>query len=118
MVILGIANSRMKDFYDLWIMSKQFDFDGSLLTEAISATFDRRKTQLPDDLPLALTEDFSSDTTISQRWRAFANKLKQSSDTPPLNQIIGELKDFLIVPLQYAKAKKVLNKRWSANKWE
>jgi predicted nucleotidyltransferase component of viral defense system len=118
MVIRGIANSRMKDFYDLWIMSKQFDFDGSLLTEAIAATFERRKTPLPDDVPVAFTKDFSSDTNISQRWRAFANKLKQSSDTPQLNQIIGELKDFLIVPLQYAKAKKVLNRKWSATKWE
>jgi predicted nucleotidyltransferase component of viral defense system len=117
MVVLGIANSRMKDFYDLWIMSKQFDFDGSLLTEAITATFERRKTTLSDDLPLALTEDFSSDATISQRWKAFANKLKHSADTPPLNQIINDLKDFLSIPLKYAKTKEPLYKNWKGGHW-
>lgn len=71
MVIRGIANSRMKDFYDLWIISKQFDFDGSLLTEAITATFERRKTPLPDGLPIAFTEDFSSDTTNTPEMASF-----------------------------------------------
>ena len=117
MVILGIANSRMKDFYDLWIMSKQFNFDGSLLTEAIAATFERRKTPLPDDLPLALTEDFSGDTTISQRWKAFVNKLKQSADTPPLNQIISEIKEFLFLPLERVKVGQTLDKKWSNHNW-
>ena len=117
MIIRGIANSRMKDFYDLWIMSRQFDFDGSLLTEAIAATFVRRKTPLPDDLPVAFSEDFSSDTAISQRWKSFINKLKHSADTPPLNQIINELKVFLMMPLEYAKSKQLLKKRWQNKKW-
>lgn len=117
MVILGIANSRMKDFYDLWIMSKQFDFDGSLLTEAIAATFKRRTTPLPDDLPLALTEDFSSDTTISQRWKAFANKLNHPEEMPPFNQIISEIKDFIATPLDSAKLGQALDKKWSNPHW-
>lgn len=117
MVILGIANSRMKDFYDIWIMSKQFDFDGSLLTEAISATFERRNTPLPDDLPVAFSEDFSSDTAIIQRWKAFANKLKHSANTPPFNQITTELKGFLMMPLGYAKSQQLLEKRWQSGKW-
>ena len=117
MVIRGIANSRMKDFYDLWVMSKQFDFDGLLLTEAIAATFVRRKTLLPDGLPLAFTDDFISDTAISQRWKAFVNNLKHSSDTLPLNQIISELKDFLMMPLEYAKSQQLLEKKWQNGKW-
>ena len=48
MVMLGIANSRMKDFYDLWTLARQFEFDGQVLSEAIRATFDRRQTPLPE----------------------------------------------------------------------
>ena len=118
MVSLGYANSRMKDFYDLWIMSKQFDFDGPLLTKAIAATFQKRKTTLPQDLPPALTDDFSSDTVTSQRWKAFANKLGQSSHIPPLNEVVHELKDFLMMPLEHAKKNSPFNKKWLNNRWD
>lgn len=117
MVVLGIANSRMKDFFDLWVISKQFDFDGSILTEAITATFERRKTPLPDGLPLAFTDDFSIDPTISQRWKAFANKLNPTADMPPMDHIIGQLKSFLVMPLEYAKTKELLDKKWHYSQW-
>lgn len=45
MVKLGLANSRMKDFYDIWTLSQEFDFDGSVLSAAILATFNRRRTE-------------------------------------------------------------------------
>lgn len=51
MTVLGIANSRMKDFYDLWTLARQFSFEGATLSAAIEATFDRRKTPLPTDAP-------------------------------------------------------------------
>jgi len=53
-VQLGMANSRMKDFYDVAVLGRDFDFDGELLTRAIRATFERRKTPLPVSLPVAL----------------------------------------------------------------
>lgn len=53
MVVLSIANSRMKDFYDLFYLANTFDFDGALLAEAVSKTFKRRKTTIPQDLPMA-----------------------------------------------------------------
>src|SRR5260221_10916815 len=58
MVHLGLANSRMKDFYDLVILSRMFEFEGDLLARAIRATFDRRKTPVPSGLPIALTSAF------------------------------------------------------------
>ena len=103
--------------YDIWIMSKQFDFDGSLLTEAITATFERRNTPLPNDMPMAFSEDFSSDISLIQRWKAFANKLKHSADTPSLSQITTELKCFLMPPLEYAKSQQLIKKRWQNGKW-
>ena len=52
MVQLGERNSRMKDFYDLWYLSHTFDFDGALVTQAITNTFRRRKTALPAEVPV------------------------------------------------------------------
>lgn len=117
MVVLGIANSRMKDFYDLWMMSKQFEFEGDILTKAIAATFERRNTALGDEIPLALTEEFTRDDAISLRWKNFIYKLRGSKDVPPFEQIISELKVFLLTPLEAAKAGTVLNKKWQSNGW-
>jgi len=58
MVSLGMANSRMKDFYDLWVLARDFGFDGSILARAIRSTFERRGTTLPAKAPLALTKSF------------------------------------------------------------
>ncbi len=55
MVLLGRANSRMKDFYDVWILSRTYKFDDERLPRAIAATFARRKTPVPEELPDALT---------------------------------------------------------------
>ncbi len=54
MVVLGIQNSRMKDFYDLYIFANQFQFDGGILVDAISSTFKRRRTELPERMPLGI----------------------------------------------------------------
>ena len=59
MVMLGIANSRMKDFFDVWTLARQFAFSGPVLCAAIRATFDRRQTALPTQPPLALTAEFT-----------------------------------------------------------
>lgn len=64
-VVLGIRNSRMKDFFDLLWLSRLFPFDGETLVKAIQATFERRKTDLPAKRPLPLTEGFASDTLSS-----------------------------------------------------
>ncbi len=61
MVLLGIGNTRMKDFYDLWYLSQHFTFEGNLFCSAIAATFERRRTPLPTHTPLALTSEFTND---------------------------------------------------------
>lgn len=61
MVLFGIMNSRLKDFYDIWYLSKNFEFQGDLLCQAIKATFERRKTSLPKTVPFAFTEEFAKD---------------------------------------------------------
>ena len=74
MIKLGMANSRMKDFYDLWVMAGRFEFRGPVLGEALAATFARRKTGLPASRPLALTPEFSASPAKQTQWRAFLRK--------------------------------------------
>lgn len=71
MVALGRANTRMKDFYDIWILSRSFNFDDDRLPRAIAATFARRGTEIPQDPPDALTSAFAEDAQKQRQWRAF-----------------------------------------------
>lgn len=74
MVMLGQANSRMKDFYDLAVIAQRTTLDGATLAAAIAATFARRQTTLPTERPLALTSQFSEDPGKLRQWQAFLNK--------------------------------------------
>ena len=73
MVKLGLLNSRMKDFFDLWLLSRQFDFDGPVLATAIAKTFEHRGTELTLQ-PTALTADFATDAGKMTQWNAFVRK--------------------------------------------
>ena len=74
MVALDIANTRIKDFYDIWSLSRVREFDGRMLAAAIDATFKRRATPLPEGAPLALTDTFSEDRAKQSLWQAFLRK--------------------------------------------
>ena len=74
MVNLGLANSRMKDFYDLAVIASRTVLDGATLVAAIHATFARRATLVPEQPPLALTANFSQDPLKVRQWQAFARK--------------------------------------------
>jgi predicted nucleotidyltransferase component of viral defense system len=71
MVALGRTNSRMKDFYDIWLLRQSFPFDDDRLARAIAATFERRETAIPAELPDALTPDFAEDEQKRRQWKAF-----------------------------------------------
>ncbi|HEY2050401.1 MAG TPA: nucleotidyl transferase AbiEii/AbiGii toxin family protein [Caulobacteraceae bacterium] len=94
MVVLGRANSRMKDFYDIWVLSKSHEFDADRLAAAIAATFDRRATEVPEAQPDALTPEFAEDAAKQAQWKAFAQGLE--SAPPGLAQVTAELEAFLM----------------------
>lgn len=98
-VALGMANSRMKDFYDLWFIARQFSFTGSLLTRAIQATFERRQTLIPNTTPLALSDEFATDQNKSVQWKAFLRRSGLNDAGAELPQVIDELRAFLLAPL-------------------
>jgi hypothetical protein len=67
-ITIGLANSRMKDFYDLLVLARTFSFDGARVRDAIVATFERRGTPLPAETPVALTEEFADDDAKKKQW--------------------------------------------------
>ena len=94
MVALGRVNSRMKDFYDVWMLSRTFNFNRKSLAQAIAATFNRRGTEIPAQRPDALTQSFGLEPVKVDQWRSFTENL---TVTPPgLATVVKELSAFLM----------------------
>lgn len=110
MVVLGMANSRMKDFYDLYTLAERFPFDGQLLVNAVKATFKRRNTDIPLEPPIALTDEFSRDRTKQAQWKAFVRKIAASQESD-LVIVLERLKNFLL-PVLHAAAGGIVPGRW------
>jgi len=98
-VALDITNSRMKDFFDLWIFQRDFGFDGKTLAQALQATFKRRKTKIPLFPPPAMTEDFAKDPTKVRQWEAFLSRNRLTIDQQKFTCVIEDLNSFLMPPL-------------------
>jgi predicted nucleotidyltransferase component of viral defense system len=95
MVVLGAANSRMRDFFDIYALSERERFDADLLVRAVRATFERRRTPIPDRLPLALTAEFAEMKDKQLQWQGFMRKNVLSSAPADLGQTIERLAMFL-----------------------
>jgi len=90
---LGIANSRMKDYLDLWILSRHTDFDGDTLRDAMQRTFDRRNTILTRQVPIGLTDEFAMDAQKQIQWQAFLRKNRLVA--VPLIDVVQALATFM-----------------------
>jgi hypothetical protein len=110
-VKLGMVNTRMKDFYDLWILSSEFEFDGSLVADAIKATFERRGTDFPTNTPVALTDDFSKDEQKQNQWRVFLERV-QASRRVELDVVVASLRVFLVPVVQALVDHTAFNSQW------
>jgi predicted nucleotidyltransferase component of viral defense system len=118
LVFLGMANSRMKDFYDLWFLSQKFEFEGKILSLAIKETFKRRRTPLPLFNPLALSKDFSEDGSKVAQWKAFLRKSKLLKSEISLSQVITNLENFLMPPVRALVQGETFKKKWfPAGRW-
>jgi predicted nucleotidyltransferase component of viral defense system len=91
-VKLGMMNSRMKDFYDIWLLSRYFNFDGITLAEAIRQTFERRGTALPGEIE-AFTEPFINAKEV--QWAAFRKRLNNQSVLVSFSEIVTVVEGFL-----------------------
>jgi hypothetical protein len=115
MVRLGMANSRMKDFYDVWLMSRLFEFDGPILRDAVINTFRRRSTELPSGRPPALTEEFRKDAQKQAQWRAFVRKSKPEDVSEDLAAVIIEVEAFLMPVIAAAQGEEPFRRLWRQN---
>ena len=95
---LGMLNSRMKDYFDLWVLAKYSKFDPQILSRAVAATFKRRQTSIPDDVPIGLSDEFANDLQKDKQWHAFLRK--NAIDSKPLSEVIADLREFLMPVLK------------------
>ena len=93
LVSLGMLNSRMKDYFDLWVLVTFAEFDNAILKKAIQATFERRSTPLPAKLPIGLSDEFANDGQKNKQWLAFLHK--NGIAPKPLAEIVTDLRNFL-----------------------
>jgi predicted nucleotidyltransferase component of viral defense system len=100
MVERGLTNSRMKDFYDIWFLAKNFHFDGSVLGNAIHATFARRRTELPNRLPFALSSAFADAPAKQVQWKAFITRTSIASGALDLSSVVDQIRVFLVPILE------------------
>ena len=113
MVQLGLVNSRMKDYYDIWVLMQGFEFDGELLKSALVATFARRKTTLPSDVPPGLSDTFGGDRQKQVQWNAFIRRTyAKMPGEPDLKTIVGLLRDFLMPLLLAAQQPQTFSQKW------
>jgi predicted nucleotidyltransferase component of viral defense system len=94
MVALGRANSRMKDYYDVWMLTSAFEIEHERLNRAIVATFSRRSTVIPTVVPEGLSDAFATDPGKQRQWNAFARNL--SGTIPKFDLVVGELRQRLV----------------------
>lgn len=111
MVKLGPINSRMKDFFDIWLLSRQFEFDAPALATAIAKTFERRQTAL-DLPPYAFTPGFAADPLKQTQWQAFLEKSRLAAAPRELTEIIDAISGFLLPPAISARDGTQLSSRW------
>ncbi len=111
MVKLGELNSRMKDFYDIWLLSRQFDFSGKALAEAIRLTFERRETEIPD-IVSAFSEGFISAKQI--QWSAFRRRLQQDHVPENFSEVVFTIKNFIEPLIMALSSDKLIPDRWGA----
>ena len=115
MMSLGIANSRMKDFYDLRTLCREFAFDGSLLSEAVLKTFNRRQTELPRDKPpLAFTAEFYEDENKKKQWSGFCGKNSRYIAQISLKEVCLTIAEFLMPLIEALQKNERLERTWPA----
>ena len=113
MVKLGILNSRMKDFYDIWLILRHFNFEGPTLAEAILKTFSTRGTDVQSE-PIALTNTFAEDPAKAAQWRGFIRKNRLENVPQNLLEVVTAIAAFLTPIVEELAAGRVFKATWKA----
>ena len=111
-VVRGMLNSRMKDYCDIWALCREFAFDGAILSKAIAATFRRRKIDLPDSMPVGLSDEFSSDAIRLTQWAAFIRRTPLKIVEKDLAEVVTLIRGFLVPPCLAAACGATFARKW------
>jgi hypothetical protein len=114
MIQLGIANSRMKDFFDIWMLSREQNFVMPRLRRAVVATFARRKTELPSERPTALKGAFLRDKGKAGQWTAFLGRMLFARELAGLDEVGNAIADFVMPVLEAARSESSEELEWPA----
>lgn len=115
-VSLGLANSRLKDYYDLYLISSVFELEGESLAEAIATTFTSRNTPIPDGVPQGLSEEFAA--VRRRQWQAFIQRLGDTDVPIEFDSVVDRLKVFLLPPADAARTQSEFKFRWQNDNWQ
>jgi hypothetical protein len=113
MVKFGMLNSRMKDFFDVWLLARQFDFEGQTLATAIAQTLATRRTTVSAE-PIALTDAFAADTGKQTQWRSFIRRSRLQHTPDTLADVITVLAMFLRPIAKALASREVFEHVWQA----
>ncbi len=97
-VSLGMGNTRMKDYFDLWVLARRAEIDGGILAQAVHATFTRRATRIPVGSPLGLADEFALDAGKVRQWQAFLSK--NGLEPVPLDVVVGTIRPLLLAAMK------------------
>lgn len=111
MLKLGELNSRMKDFYDIWLLSRYFDFEGSVLAEAIRRTLGTRETGIPSDI-VPFSDGFAEMKQV--QWDAFRRRLGQEQTPVLFAEVVTQVRDFLLPIVTTARSGRPSGLMWTA----
>ena len=121
-VALGTLNTRMKDFYDIWVLANDFDYDGQTLCQAIQATFHRRGTPVPSELPVSLQRSFAEGEDRKGLWKGFLIRSAiEDSASDDFAVVLGKVRDFLGPPLLAAhqdESSFAMTWRFAEGRWD
>jgi predicted nucleotidyltransferase component of viral defense system len=104
MVLFGIRNTRMKDYFDVYVLLREGKVNDATLGRAIAATFARRRTELPEGMPAGLSEAFSGDAANRAQWKAFL--AKNGLEAPSLEEVVADMRTQLEAPIARARSRR------------
>ena len=115
MIEIGLANSRMKDYHDIWMLSRTLEFDGQDLADAIRATFQRRDTELPTETPAELTREYTGQPETSRMWDTYRRGFSAvPGDLPEdLQEVADGIAVFVMPAAIAARAGDGFDKTWA-----
>lgn len=103
----------MRDFFDVWILSRQFDFEGSVLAAAVRQTFARRGLDV-DPHPVALTDELATDAAKAAQWRGFLRKSRLDGVPADLAEVVTAIAEFLGPVAEALQVARAFEERWNA----